>query len=502
MTMQLDNKLVSAWPKLAWVAKFTHRADTITVYHGLCVETNELWCVEAVWAGEYERGDFDRTDLVFGSGLRCREHGVVFVSSGTTLDRLWYYRSKDSWHVANSLPALLAVGGISLSGVNVDYVRDVDTIIQGLTGYKRQLPCKGGQLGIIYFNNLLWDGGSLTEVNKPDTAPRFDTYDTYAAYLMETAESLAGNMGDRARTYHVTPLVTVSEGYDSSVAAVIARRAGCRQSVTIRQSTSLWRGSDSGEEVARHLGLKCTTYDRTARRYPLEETIWAVAGRASILNWTLFDYPEPLCLLFTGPYGDKMWSRERWKFRDPFKWTILSTGGIGEFRLFRGIFHCPVPFWGMRHLREIWEITHSKAMEPWSVPGDYDRPIPRRIVEEEGVPRKAFGQRKKNTSHDEPLLWPYTPEAAASFRRFLATHGLPTTGPASVWLRRRAAALSHLVESNVPRSFCMAARRRRTQTMKVAANMLFQWANTELKKIYREPFAMAEQEIRDGSPRA
>ena len=85
------------------------------------------------------------------------------------------------------------------------------------------------------------------------------------------------------------------------------------------------------------------------------------------------------------------------------EFTGLSLGGIGEFRLYRGVFHCPVPFWGMRHLRELWEITASEAMQSWAVPGDYDRPIPRRIVEEAGVPRGAFGRRKKNTSHDEPF---------------------------------------------------------------------------------------------------
>lgn len=202
------------------------------------------------------------------------------------------------------------MAGTSLAGIPADYARDVDTIGQGLTGYKRRLPAATGELYVQYFHNLVWDGQSLGEAEKPDTAPRFDTFETYAAYLRDTAEQLATNMNNRARAHAVTPLVTVSQGYDSSAAAVVARLAGCRQSVTIRQSTSLWRGSDSGEEVAHHLGLDCATYDRTARQYPLEEAIWAVAGRASILNWTLFDYPQPLCLFFTGSYGDKMWSRK------------------------------------------------------------------------------------------------------------------------------------------------------------------------------------------------
>ena len=36
-------------------------------------------------------------------------------------------------------------------------------------------------------------------------------------------------------------------------------------------------------------------------------------------------------------------------------------------------------------------------MRPWSIGGAYDRPIPRRIAEEAGVPRDLFGQNKMAT---------------------------------------------------------------------------------------------------------
>ena len=40
------------------------------------------------------------------------------------------------------------------------------------------------------------------------------------------------------------------------------------------------------------------------------------------------------------------------------------------------------------------DITTSAEMRPWSIGGDYDRPIPRRALEEAGVPRELFGQIK------------------------------------------------------------------------------------------------------------
>ncbi|MDF1553851.1 MAG: hypothetical protein P1P84_12345 [Deferrisomatales bacterium] len=498
MNAELTPVPVPDWPKLAWVARLSAGEKSAEVFHGPCVEANARWCVEAVWDGPYEKGGFDRSDLVFGSGVRCRGGDIIFVSPGSTLDRLWYHHLGDTWHVGNTLPGLLSVADVSLCKEGVAYSRLMDSITRGVIGYERAVPCSRGDLGVVYFNNLFWNGHRLEEIDKPDTAPRFDTFDTYVRYLEESADGLSANLGAAQRSHRVSSLVTVSQGYDSSLAAVVAKRMGCRHSVTIGQSSSFWRGSDSGEEVARYLGLECATFPRKARCYPYEESVWAVSGRAGILNWALFDYPEPLSLFLTGPYGDKMWGRTPWEYSDPFEFTGLSLGGIGEFRLYRGVFHCPLPFWGMRHLRELWEITASQPMQSWSIPGDYDRPIPRRIVEEAGVPRGAFGQRKKNTSHDEALLWPYGNEAAESYRRFLRDRGLPVPGGAAVWLQRRLAAAALLVEANLPRGFIGTVRRRRKEAMSGAADQLFLWANEVLQKDYREAFRNAVSLPGDG----
>jgi len=72
-----------------------------------------------------------------------------------------------------------------------------------------------------------------------------------------------------------------------------------------------------------------------------------------------------------------------------------------EYRLHVGYIHCPLPFLGARHLPEIDRITHSEEMKPWHTGGKYSRPIPRRMIEEAGVPREAFGQYKRGSS----VLW-------------------------------------------------------------------------------------------------
>lgn len=42
----------------------------------------------------------------------------------------------------------------------------------------------------------------------------------------------------------------------------------------------------------------------------------------------------------------------------------------------------------------IYKINNSQEMEKYSIGGQYDRPIPRRIAEESGVPRDSFGIKK------------------------------------------------------------------------------------------------------------
>jgi hypothetical protein len=483
--MKLDFEPVPDWPKLAWVASFTKHIDTIAVYHGPCVETREQWCVEAAWAGEFSDGAFDLTDLVFGSGIRCRGNSVVFVSSGTTLERLWYVQRADCWFVANSLPAILAVAGLSLCDEYAGYPKDVSTIGSGLCGYKRSLPTDAEDVCVVYHSNLTYDGQRLVETPKPEIAPPFRKFADYQSFLHNAADALSRNISDQLRCVAIEPLTTLSRGYDSVATAVIARRVGCTRAATIRRSSSLWRGSDSGEDIAYNLGLSCDDYPRVAKHYPLEETIWAASGRAGIVNWTLFNYPEPLCLLFTGSYGDKAWGRNRQVYPDTFAGTIPADLGLAEFRLFKGIFLCPVPFWAMRHYQELQTISFSKEMEPWTLHNDYDRPIPRRIIEEAGVPRTAFGMRKMNTSHEDTYLWPYSPETKRRFTFYLRERNFSAPARCHVPIMRRLSTMSRLLYANVFRKMGMKDHVGRFLHTR-ASDMIFCWANMELKGRYAE----------------
>ena len=96
-----------------------------------------------------------------------------------------------------------------------------------------------------------------------------------------------------------------------------------------------------------------------------------------------------------------------------------SEVGLSESHLHQGYIPVPMTSYGIRHWTDLFRISNSDEMKPWSIGGDYDRLIPRRILEEKGLPRESFGMKKygaeffyaydwKNASFQECLqhqLW-------------------------------------------------------------------------------------------------
>jgi hypothetical protein len=60
-------------------------------------------------------------------------------------------------------------------------------------------------------------------------------------------------------------------------------------------------------------------------------------------------------------------------------------------------------------------------MRPWDVPGDYSRPICRRIAETAGVPREVFGIKKRAGSLNERAL---TDASRRDYLAWLKRHGI------------------------------------------------------------------------------
>ena len=415
---------VANWPKLAWVGLYKRAAQKLTVMHGPYVEVRETWCAEAVWCGAFAEGEIDRASVIVGTGLRATAEGIVFVSSSDMLNRLFHQVSRDFIAVSNSLPALLAVTNSRLV-THFDYHQAMSSLIKGESDYLRMLPTTTSQVHVTYLNNLLLTDDGLQERAKIDRTPDFESFADYRDFLYATARALGANAADKDRSWPVETLASVSSGYDSTASAVLAREANARQAVTVtkgrRSVGNLIDLKDSGYPVARALGLDCLELKRHRKNYPLEDTAWAGDGNVGDLILSMFDTPEPLCLLFTGFNGDHVWSLT--DKRGPLLRRIDTSGSrFSECRLHMGVFNCAPPYWGWRHIHQIQDLSGSPEMAPWRLGRDYDRPIPRRLLEEAGVDRNAFGMKKRVSSFNRMYGCPISRNLREDFARFLLAH--------------------------------------------------------------------------------
>ena len=62
--MSFEYSLMPHWPQLAWLARCSGGEQNVNVWHGPGVELCDDWFCEAAWAGPFEEGGFDLTDIV------------------------------------------------------------------------------------------------------------------------------------------------------------------------------------------------------------------------------------------------------------------------------------------------------------------------------------------------------------------------------------------------------------------------------------------------------
>ncbi len=386
------------WPSLAWVAHCPTGSGSIDVLHGHRVETHPDWFCEAVWDGEFSAGNFDETDIVAGTGGRSVDGALVFVSSGSTVDRLQYFSDSHGLWISNSLCALLSTIGAHVDPTYPDFSADFDSIVNGLHAYKREIDTSRGPVQLVYFNNVRWDGYRVSEQPKPNASRDFSSFDRYHAFLTSAMQSMARNAQDLQRAYPYELLCPISNGHDSPTVAVLAQNAGCSRAFTFDVSRE--ETDDSGGRIGQLLGMKTTVIARNEwRSMPLPETLF-IAGAASA-GEVIFKGAESLLggtVLLTGFTGDAVWGK---KVADEHGHLLRKDASglcLTEYRLHTGFIHCPVPFWGARQASEISAISRSKDLEQWDIGGKGARPICRRIVEKAGVPRAWFGHGKRGVS--------------------------------------------------------------------------------------------------------
>jgi len=408
---------LEALPRLAWCVRLRRRG-AVRVLHGADVETGDGWFCEGAWSGEFAEAGFESASLM-GSGGKLGERGLLLASPSHTMERLYVLRCGDEILASNSCAFLLAQAGDGPDPGYLFYSADLASVIHGIDRYVRTVPTRSGRRirMYCYCNLLIGPDLRLFECRKP-AVRAFADFADYKRFLDATVTAIAANATDPRRKVRYAPVVTISTGYDSPATAVLARAVGCAEAVTFRRSRAKADGDrdDCGAGIGAILGLRVAVYDRldylTQTGFPeAEGGISEFLSLAPALDRRL---------LFTG-FNGTIWERCR-KPDVVLRRTVDSGNNLGELRLRKGFVHVAVPYLGCASYPSIYRISNSEEMRPWMLGCRYDKPIPRRIAEEAGVPREMFGMEKKAAAvaaHLEGFDRVMTGESFQDFARFV-----------------------------------------------------------------------------------
>ena len=442
--MKLSTVPIESLPRLAWLADVNKEANETRLLHGAWVEVRDNFFVEGVWNGEFSDGGFDTADSFFGSGAVIRPGQIVFVSSAGTTDYLYYREVGAAVIVSNSLPFLLAYCHDELDPHNRDYAAWCDSIVRGIDKYRPAISTKKGDVTRLLFRNLAVADCAVTLVDKPICQP-FHDYQDYVTFVSQQYALITRNARDPARRRDLKILSTQSKGYDSTAVNALAAPLGIDMAFTVSkskgagafaESDAALQGDDDGSEIANLLGFPCTAIDRRRFQEGLSDEHLYFAGVANCedLNFSgIMPHIKDPSIILTGTLGEIYYPGSN--YVDRFGAIPISTelrrgdlgGGHGltEVRLETGFIQLPLIYIGAQQRQSITDITDSAEMDRWRLNNNYDRPIPRRLAEDAGLPRTSFGQKKMATtvSYARPNI-PHGTALRSQFFAFLGQEGL------------------------------------------------------------------------------
>lgn len=397
--MQFKYQIRTDWPCLAWFATLTPGGSDIPVQHGSRVESHPDFFCEATWDGEFENADFDLTECVFGSGARIRGDRLTVVSSASVTDRLVSFHDGNRFYLSNSLVCLLTVLELQCDPLYPYYYDDIFSITRGINHYARHFATDRGDVILHYFRNLAWDNKQLHTLEKPLSKPVLRDFADYRNFMVSSLTALCNNFKSPGRNTTYQSVSNASLGYDSLAVSVLSMEIGNRDVISFEKGRSGY--DDSGAHLIEQLGMSPVILDRSAwHQAPFSELPFLAAdacGRDTIF-YSARQWLNQRVLL-SGYHGGAMWDRFGHIF-DP-DLSRKDNAGLShtEFRLIHGYLHVPVPMLGATSVKQIQTINRSEEMTPWRLRKRfYDRPLPRRIIEEAGIDRDSFGTKKNAAS--------------------------------------------------------------------------------------------------------
>lgn len=404
-------------PPLAWICEIKKNRYTFTV--GKKVEFGTNFIVEGVWDNVFSNHEFGASDHFYGTGAFLDENGVcVFVPPRLCTDFLFvmYDDNRKTTWVSNSFCYIFNRSGIDLEGNFYKAIKNTintSSNAESALGADRGSPfiakCESYSMYRLMYHNFTVDNhGCLNYLMRTPAKLHIDTFVDYKNFLLKTTKAIIANGCASQRKNTFGTITMLSTGYDSTAVSAICAQAGVREAITMDVITT--GHDDCGDKIAAALGLDCHIVESPLGKVvPLLKTAFmseskqylefiATAGIGdNIAFYNMADFIKDK-IVFSGLYGDGTWSLNG------------NGGGLAhhlpymksrnEFRLRVGYYLVPPPAFGAYFPYALKKVGSEPDMAPYRLGNAYDRPIPRRIAEDAGVPRALFGQRKAANNPD------------------------------------------------------------------------------------------------------
>jgi hypothetical protein len=401
-------------PPLAWLAHI--EAGVVRVRCGMSVRCEPGGFFEGTWVGDRSLASVPGSTTLFGSGIVSAGDDVVIVPPSHPHERLYLHRDGRRWLASNSLAWLLIAAGVQLRN-DVFYPPIFVAASEYVRPATAEIPTTGGPItAAVYENFRLTAAGELVVERRPTEQPFVD----FADYSRRVRAALGSATANAAPGYEMA--IALSSGYDSTAVAAMAAPLGCKQALTFALGTS---GPDSGAAAAERLGMRVDTFDRLGYRAhddspEAEFLATGMSGEDVVLASMAPALKRKLLLT-----GSEEFLLKGSHFRPELHRGDLSWCSVTEFRLRLDFIHAPLLFFGATEQPSLTRIIDSPEMDPWRVPGRYDKPIQRRLAEEAGLPRGSFAAVKRRASgvlHAGGLA-EFSAAGAASVRSFARARG-------------------------------------------------------------------------------
>lgn len=389
----------------AWCAVVEKGKAVINVEIGLAVEHTSDFFVQGVWDGEFSDGDFMSAHFSCCTGAnvnKSKQGCVIFSTPNHLLETLYSVQIGSLLYISNSSAFVLERSGSALDVNYPDYQLDMCSSIFGVKKQIKSSPLLGGRR-INYYRccNFEIDSSLNISVSFKDSGLSFTNYADYYLKIQDVIKGLYDNAESKSRKIRYSSISTISRGYDAVATSVLAHQQGCDKVITFNYPEKYI--GDCGEDIAKCIGFS-NIYLCDADKYRDQNDFIEAECMSSgdVGSSIIFASHKDLfknSMVMMGIRGDSLWERNHVNVNDDQDFTAGNTLQQTDHIFVESCLDVnavciPLPMIGADRWADIARISQSDEMKKYSLRESYDRPIPRRIAEDYGVPRDWFGLEK------------------------------------------------------------------------------------------------------------